>query len=110
MKLESPGFWEFLGALNPLHQIREYLNDRHKRRQDKEYREQAESERLALENDLIQRQIWEKENSILRDRISVMGDLGLSEEEIRRLVWTNVSSPLIELGSHQDNRMIEDAE
>ncbi|MCH7879303.1 MAG: hypothetical protein IH914_08335 [candidate division Zixibacteria bacterium] len=59
---------------------------------------------------LIQRQVWEKENSILRDRISVMGDLGLSEEEIRRLVWTNVSSPLIELGSHQDNRMIEDAE
>ena len=59
---------------------------------------------------LIQRQVWEKENSILRDRISIMRDLGDSEEEIRRLVWTNLSRPLFELGSHQNSRLIEDAE
>jgi len=28
---QSPGFWEFLGSLNPLEQIREYLKDRHER-------------------------------------------------------------------------------
>jgi len=87
IQIESPGFWEFLGSLNPLQQIREYLNDRHKRRQDREYREQSERDKLALENELIQRQVWEKDNSILRERITVMRDLGFSDEEIRSLVW-----------------------
>lgn len=50
VQLVSPGFWEFLGALNPLHQIREYLDDRHRRRHDKEYREQAEQDKLSLQN------------------------------------------------------------
>jgi hypothetical protein len=48
VRIESPGFWEFAASLNPLQQIREYLNDRHRRRQDKEFREAAEKERLAL--------------------------------------------------------------
>ena len=50
VRLNSPGFWEFLGALNPLEVIRKYLNDRHERRQDRNYRESAEKRRLALEN------------------------------------------------------------
>ncbi len=35
VRIESPGIWEFLGSLNPLQQIREYLKDRHSRRQDR---------------------------------------------------------------------------
>src|SRR5206468_3287516 len=46
IQVASPGFWEFFGSLNPLQQIREYLNDRHKRRQDREYREKSEAEKL----------------------------------------------------------------
>ncbi len=48
--LTSPGFWEFAGALNPLEVLRQYLNDRHERRKDDEYRSRAEAERLAIEN------------------------------------------------------------
>src|SRR5437867_9575133 len=29
VELHSPGWWEFLGKLNPLEQIRLYLTDRH---------------------------------------------------------------------------------
>jgi len=50
--IHSPGFWEVLGGLNPLQQIREYLNDRHKRRQDREFREAAEKKKLEIENEL----------------------------------------------------------
>lgn len=39
IRIESPGFWEVFASLNPLQQIREYLNDRHKRKQDREFRE-----------------------------------------------------------------------
>ncbi len=110
IQIESPGFWEFLGAPNPLQQIREYLNDRHKRRQDREYREQAERERLQLENELIRRQILEKENSVFRERINLLKEIGFSDEEIRRLMWVYVSQPLIALGKHQDTGLIENAD
>lgn len=59
VRIESPGFWEFMASLNPLQQIREYLNDRHRRRQDHEFREASEKERLQLENELIRRQVAE---------------------------------------------------
>ncbi len=61
VRIESPGFWEFLASLNPLQQIREYLNDRHRRRQDRDFREASEKERLDLDNELIRRQIEEKD-------------------------------------------------
>jgi len=88
----------------------QYLNDRHKRRQDREYREQAERERLLLENELIRRQIWEKENSVFRERINVLREIGFSDDEIRRLIWVYVSQPLIALGKHQDAGLIENAD
>jgi hypothetical protein len=110
IQIESPGFWEILGALNPLQQIREYLNDRHKRIQDRKFREAREQERLRLENELIQRQIWEKENAILHDRVVILRDLGFSNEELRRLVWTDVGAPLARLGSQQDSGLVDGAE
>ena len=42
VQLNSPGFWEFMGSLNPLEVLRKYLNDRHERRKDHDYRESAE--------------------------------------------------------------------
>lgn len=109
VSIQSPGFWEFLASLNPLQQIREYLNDRHKRRQDREYKEMSERERLVLENDLIQRQIAEKDNAILRDRVQLMRELGFSDEEVRQFVWSQIGRPLAQLGRHQDTRLIEGA-
>src|SRR5580700_4283093 len=35
VEIASPGFWEFLGSLNPLEVIRKYLSDRHERRKDR---------------------------------------------------------------------------
>jgi hypothetical protein len=110
VRIESPGFWEVVASLNPLQQLREYLNDRHKRRQDKEYREAAERDRLILENELIQRHVWEKENSVLGERIKLLKDMGLSDQEIRQLVWAQVGKPLAQLGRHQDSRLIGGAE
>lgn len=47
--LNSPGFWEFVGGLNPLEQIRIYLSERHERKKDNEYRNDAECRRLHAE-------------------------------------------------------------
>ena len=110
INIQSPGFWEVLGSLNPLQQIREYLNDRHNRGKDKRWREQTEKDKAVLENELIQRQIFEAENKTVRERIEIYKELGFSDQEIRQLIWANVGRPLMELGKHQDNGLIEGAE
>lgn len=110
VRIESPGFWEFLGAINPLQQIREYLKDRHARKQDKDFRNDSEADRLRLENELIQRSIWKSDNSILRERIEILRELGHSDTEIRQMVWSIAGMPLAKLGTHQDTQMISDVE
>jgi len=110
VRIESPGFWEFAASLNPLQQIREYLNDRHRRRQDKEFREAAEKERLTLENELLRRQLAEKDNSIVRERIALLREVGYSDEDIDRIVWASIGAPLTRLGRHQDTQLIGRAE
>lgn len=110
VRIESPGLWEFLGSLNPLQQIREYLNDRHRRRQDREYREQSEREKLILENELLRRQILERENSIWREQIALLREIGFSNDEIQSLYWANMGLPLVQLGRHQDTQLISVAD
>ena len=101
VNIQSPGFWEFLGSLNPLQQIREYLNDRHERNKDKNYRSRQEEEL----NDL---NILEKKNSIVSQRIEILKNLGYSESEIRQLVSGMIIEPLNKLGKHQDIGLLED--
>jgi hypothetical protein len=110
INIQSPGFWEVIGSLNPLQQLREYLKDRHERRKDIYWREQSEKDKATFENQLIQRQVIEAENQTIRERIEILRELGFTNEEIRELIWTNVGKPLMELGKHQDTGLIKDAE
>jgi hypothetical protein len=100
VNIQSPGFWEFLGALNPLQQIREYLNDRHERNKDKKYRSRQEEELGGLS-------IMEKKNNIVSQRIEILKGLGYSETEIRQLVSSLIIEPLNKLDQHQDRGLIE---
>ena len=84
--IESPGFWEF-------------LNDRHRRRQDREYRERAEARRLELENVEIETRIIERWITILRRA-------GYAEQDIRRFVTIHVHDPLNSLVRHVDAGLI----
>ena len=110
ISIQSPGFWEIVGSLNPLQQIREYLKDRHERRKDIEWRETSEKEKAMLENELIQKKIIDYDNKLQVDRIKILKEIGFSNEEIRELIWTNAGKPLMELGKHQDNGIIKSAE
>jgi hypothetical protein len=105
--IESPGFWECLASLNPLLQIREYLNDRHKRRQDKEFREASEKDRLKLENEILEQQVQEGRNKVLRERIEVLRQIGYKDEQIRQLIWASMGRSLARLGRHQDIGLID---
>ena len=110
VRIESPGVWEFLASLNPLQQIREYLNDRHRRRQDMEFREDPERKRLELDNELVQRQVEKMDIANFREKIEILRELGYSDDEIRRMIWMNFGVPLARLGRHQDTHLIGGAE
>jgi hypothetical protein len=99
-RFSSPGWFEVIGNLNPLEVIRKYLDDRHKRQQDREYRNAAEKRRLELENMAL-------ENSVFTDRIAMMKELGATNADLLPLLNTLIYEPLERLGEFQDRRMIK---
>ena len=99
IELSSPGFWEFLGSLSPLEVLRRYLDDRHRRRQDREYREPEERRRLELENLVL-------ENQVIRERISLARELGLGTESLTPLMNRFLYEPLRGLDLLQDRGVI----
>jgi hypothetical protein len=101
--INSPGFWEFLGSLNPLEVLRKYLCDRHERLKDQTYRNRIEEEKGELENEKLRMQVVEEKVNLLRK-------LGVPEDKIRNAVFKHVIRPLSMLDDFQDKRMIQDAE
>ncbi|NBD32667.1 MAG: hypothetical protein GVY17_06820 [Cyanobacteria bacterium] len=73
--LESPGVWDFLGSLNPLKSILEYINLRHEMRKDYEYREGEEARKLKIENDLL-------ETQLIRERLAIIREIGATENDL----------------------------
>ena len=103
VQISSPGFWEFLGSLNPLQQIREYLKDRHERKKDRKYKEKYEEETLYWKN-------LQEQNTAISTTIDTLKKLGYSKEEIRKKIEENVMKPLKKLDKYQDNNNITTAE
>lgn len=101
--IKSPGFWEFLGNINPLEVIRKYLCDRHERKKDEAYRNQQENDRGELENEKLR-------TEIVQDKVKVLKELGVPEEKIRKALFEHVIKPLGELDAIQDKGLVVDAE
>jgi hypothetical protein len=102
VKLESPGEWEFLGKLNTLDVIRQWVNDSHERRKDKNYREAAEQERLRLENSIL-------ENRVIHERIQIARDLGATNEDLAPVLNELVFKPLATVTRQQNKGLIQGA-
>ena len=95
IEIHSPGLLEFFARLNPLEQIRLYLNDRHQRKM-------TEGDK-ALD--------WKmKEVKYYRELAAFMKDLGVSDEEIRLAISTQLIAPLKPLDEAVDSGFIVEAE
>jgi hypothetical protein len=103
VSVQSPGFWEFLGALNPLETIRKYLSDRHERKKDNAYRNTAEAERLRLDNEKLK-------TEVVKERIEILRGLNIPEDRIAVILNLHVATPLSKLDEAQDSALIEGAE
>ena len=107
--IQSPGFWEFLGSLNPLNQLREYLNDRHERRKDKEYREQHEDDRLRLDNERQELENEKLKTQIIGERFNLLTQLGYDPKDARRLLVRHAAEPLERLDYFIEREMLGEA-
>jgi hypothetical protein len=99
IEFNSPGFWEFMGALNPLEVMRKWVADNHERRKDRDYRESLEADRLYLENEKLK-------TEVVRDRVALLRENGVPEEKIREALTQYIVEPLTRLERHQDAGMI----
>lgn len=92
-----------MGTLNPLDVLRKYLNDRHERRKDHEYRESAERRRLELENLSL-------ESRVISERVRLAKEIGATDRDLAPLLNELIYKPLVALDRYQDKDVIEHAE
>lgn len=110
VRLESPGAWEFLGSLNPLEVLRQYLNDRHQRMKDRTYRDVAEQRKLGLENEKAFLENELLKNRAIDERIRILRDHGASDKDLAPLLGELLYKPLKGLERYQDAQIIDEAE
>jgi hypothetical protein len=101
VRLESPGNWKLLGVSDSLEVLRKYLNDRHERRKDKQYRLATDEEKRLLENELLR-------TKVLSEKVKVAKELGANEEDLSPLLGQLLFDPLDELATFQDRGLIAD--
>lgn len=101
VQLSSPGFWEFLGALNPLDQIRRYLNDRHQRKLDM-LNQPTQEQTARLVNDNLELQNEALALANLREVLDLGREINLPSAELTSMYREYVSTNLRTLGDTVD--------
>jgi hypothetical protein len=101
--IQSPGFWEFMGTLNPLEVLRKYLSDRHERKKDIDYRNKLDAEKKSLENEKLYMEV-------VRDKIDILRSIGIREDKIREIFLNHVVNPLKRFDAIQDSGFLQGAE
>lgn len=102
IQISSPGIWEFLGSINPLLQLREYLNDRHERNKDEKFRNEQERKFGDIE-------VQSKINNLIEKRIEILISLGYSKKEIKKN-YENLLQPFKNLIELEKSNLIQSIE
>jgi hypothetical protein len=110
VRLQSPGFWDFLGSLNLLETIRRMMNDHHEREKDRNYRNDDESQRLDLENDRRRLENMLLREDIVAKKIANAKSLGASDRDLAPVLNGVYLEPMLRLTRHQDEGVIGHAE
>ncbi len=109
-QFESPGFWDIIGTLNPFETLRLYLNDRHERRRDKDFRNEQVRRKFNQEERAREAHLQWMEDSALIRRIEEARRLGATERDIAPLLNELLHRPLRNVAHYQDGGLVEHAE
>lgn len=106
IRINSPGWVELVGALNPLQQLREYLKDRHERSADRSWRHASQKERALLENAILREQAERERFGTIREFYEMLEQMDVSPEMRQRMLWERLGPVMMRLGHHQDTGLI----
>jgi hypothetical protein len=109
IEVGSPDFWSFIGKAIPFETIRQFLQDRHERRKDREYKESAEERKLELDNEMKEEEIEERKLSnelkrieVFDSKIEIAKKLGATEKDLEPLLRNLFYKPLKRLDKFHD--------
>lgn len=109
IEIGSPDLLSFIGQLLPFESIRKYLQDRHERLKDREYREAAEARKLNLDNEMKTKEIEDrtlsnqlKRMEVFDKQIDIAKKLGATEEDFEPLLRNLIYNPLKRLEKFDD--------
>jgi len=106
IKISSPGFFEFLGSINPLEFIRNFLNDRHNRMMDREFLS-LEKEKKRMEVEILKNQVMRERIEMAEDMYDISRKYGIPLDDLERRIVGYISEDFHELGKMQDSKLIE---
>lgn len=109
-RFKSPGWWLVVGVAPILEVIRRYLNDRHERRKDKDFRNAAERRKFEQAERYREAILAWLEGSEISHRIEEARKLGAKESDIQPLLNSYLHQPLRGFAVYQDRGIIERAE
>jgi hypothetical protein len=108
INIQSPGWLEVSGVAGILEQIREWLKDRHERKKDEDWRDQADKERAQVELEILKAQAERERTGAIADYYKLLEEMGYSAEERQRMLWERLGAPMMRLGQHQDTGLLGD--
>lgn len=98
MRMESPLDLSFIGNLNPLEVLRNYLKDRHERKLDLSYRARADGEERALKNLLLRSQVQAAQIANWEQLLRIAKTNGATEAQINKLLSREIGPVLERVG------------
>jgi len=102
VRLESPGFWDFLGRTLSLEAINSWLSGRQERRENR----RQEPHRRRMEDLDYEDRVTE----VVVNRFRAAREMGFEPDDLTPLLGQLVERPLRELERHQDSGLIEGTE
>ena len=102
VNIQSPGFWEFLGALNPLSfilDLTKLIIEVRKERRNRPYEEQRQILELA-----------QMKFKTLKEGSEWLKSIGLTDDQIQTAMKNHILNPSLNLMKHLDSGLIEFAE
>lgn len=110
IKINSPGYLDVLGQLKILENLRGFINERHERKKDNEYRNDSERKRLELENAAKEIENSRNKTALIEQQMQLLSSYGVPESKIRDALMSHLEKPIDAINHQSEIGLIGESE